>query len=83
MFIALVIAALFVYLVWVIIDSGILAKRVKVATNRALNNMQYNMKSSKLNFLNYESIERFIKYSGLGFMFGKQFDPIMLSLIHI
>lgn len=83
MFIALVIAALFVYLVWVIIDSGILAKRVKVATNRALNNMQYNMKSSKLNFLNYESIERFIKYSGLGFMFGKQFDPIMFMGVNI
>lgn len=33
------IAAAFVYLVWLIVDSGILAKRVKTATNRAINNM--------------------------------------------
>lgn len=81
--IAFGIAAAFVYLVWLIVDSGILAKRVKTATNRAINNMQSNMKSSKLNFLNYESIDKFIKYTGLGYMFGKQFDPIMFMGVNI
>ena len=81
--IAFGISAAFVYLVWLIVDQGILARRVKTATHRAINNMQSNMKSSKLNFLNYESIDKFIKYTGLGYMFGKQFDPIMFMGVNI
>lgn len=81
--IAFAIQAAFVYLVWLIIESGILASRVKTATNRAIYNMSQNMKTSKLNFLNYESIDKFIKYTGLGYMFGKQFDPIMFMGVNI
>lgn len=81
--VAFIIAGLFVYLVWTIVDSGILAKKVKVATNMALDSVQSNLKTSKLNFLNYEQIEKFIKYTGLGYMFGKQLDPIMFMGISI
>lgn len=81
--IALVISSLFIYLIWVVIESGILAKSVKIATNRAIDNMQYGMKRTKLNFLNYQQIERFIAYTGLGYIFGKQFDPIMFMGISI
>lgn len=41
------------------------------------------MKTQRLNFLNYEQIDKFIKYSGLGYMFGKQFDPIMFMGVNI
>ena len=81
--VALIIQALFIYLILVVIDSGILAKRVKLATNKAIDNMQYGMKQAKLNFLNYEQIEKFIAYTGLGYMFGKQLDPIMFMGINI
>lgn len=83
MFAALVVAGLFIYLVWLIVDSGILARRVASATERTISNMQSNMKTQKLNFLNYDQIDKFIKYTGLGYMFGKQFDPIMYMGVNI
>lgn len=82
-FAALVVAGLFIYLVWLIVDSGILARRVASATEKTINNMQSNMKTQKLNFLNYDQIDKFIKYTGLGYMFGKQFDPIMYMGVNI
>ena len=44
-FAALVVAGLFIYLVWLIVDSGILARRVASATEKTINNMQSNMKT--------------------------------------
>ena len=75
--VALTISGLFVYLVWIILERGVLAKKIKQANTNFIAGVNSGMKSQKLNFLNYESIEKFISYTGLGYQFGKWFDPMV------